>query len=409
MRAKLLFVTTVALLLAAASPPLGAHEVKAGGGPQDRRALAYLHVEGPHLVDADGREIRLRGVNLGGWLVTEDWMCGISDSSDSREAGGSPGAVGRFTQDTLEARFGQLQAKRLYDAWLDHWITDKDLDRIHDAGFNVIRVPISYRTLQHPDGRWIVNARGQVDFSRMDWIVAEAARRGLYTVFDLHVWPEQRYSYEKIGRPEGAEIRGAMSRLWTTIASHYRGEGSIAGFDLINELPGAWGVQQVLSDAVRLGDPARVQIVEGFSLPEFLRLRRRGAFRNSIFSDHLYGVGPLSTDILLARLRADAQSPVPVYVGEFLAQDFRAATRMMDKAGVGWSSWTYKTVDMGDWGVFNYYPSLKVDVEHDSFSDLLAKWTTGLTTWQDAGSAPNAYVKEDRGLANVERPRRPLA
>lgn len=409
MRARSLFAVVVAVLLAAASPPTHASGSEAHGGPLVRPPRPYLRVAGSRLIGADGREVKLRGVNLGGWLVTEDWMCGIADSRDTADAGGSPGAAGRFTQETLEARFGQERAKQLHDAWLDHWITGKDLDGIRAAGFNVIRVPFSYRTLQDSRGRWMVDARGNIDFSRMDWIVAEASRRGLYTIFDLHVWPEQRYAYTKIGRPEGAGIRRAMSGLWTTIAAHYRGDGAIAGFDLINELPGAWGVQQMLSDAVRAGDPDRVQIIGGYSLAEFLKLRRAGVFRNSVFSEHLYDTGPLSTQALADRLQSDAQSPVPVYVGEFLAQDFTAATNLMDKAEISWSSWTYKTVDMGDWGLFNYYASLKVDVDHDEFSDILAKWTTGLVTWQNASSPANAYVQGGRRLVEGQEPSRPLA
>ena len=385
MRAKSLLVTLVLLLSACASPSSRARAPEPSSPPLDRREHRYLHVAGSRLIDADGRDVKLRGINLGGWLVTETWMCGIVDTSDTREAGESAGGAGRFTQDTLEARFGQDRAKQLHDAWLDHWITGKDLDVIRAGGFNLIRVPISYRTLQQSDGSWILDGRGQIDFSRMDWIVAEAGRRGMYTIFDLHVWPEQRYAYAKIGRPEGLEIRRAMSRLWTTIASHYRNNGAIAGFDLINEFPGAWGVQQVLSDAVRAGDPDRVQFVEGFTLPQFLRLRRKGVFPNSVFSEHIYGSDPLSTEALSTRLQADTQSSAPVYVGEFLAQDLTAATGMMDKAGIGWSSWTYKTVDMGNWGILNYLPSQRVDVEHDGFSAILSKWTSGLTDWQETG------------------------
>ena len=351
----------------------------------------YLRVMGSALETRDGRRVVLHGVNVGGWLVTETWMCGFVDGGDTAAVSGADGLWGRSTLESLEERFGPEAAATLTQAWEDHWITTRDLDRIRDGGFNLIRVPISYRTLQHADGSWILDAHGRIDFSRMDWIVREAAARGIYTVFDLHVWPEQRTAKDKIGRPDGAGIRAGMARLWTTIATHYRGDGAIAAFDLINEFPGAWGVQQVLAKAVHDADPRRLQMIEGFTFPEFMKLYQAGVFPNAIFSDHFYGDAPLSTDTIAQRLQASADSPVPVYVGEFLAADFPAATSLMNQANTSWSSWTYKTVDMGEWGTFNYYPTLKTDIQNDPYQSILAKWSTDLTAWQQPTPQPVNY------------------
>ena len=37
-------------------------------------AADALQAAGEKLVNADGKEVRLRGVNLGGWLIQEDWF-----------------------------------------------------------------------------------------------------------------------------------------------------------------------------------------------------------------------------------------------------------------------------------------------------------------------------------------------
>ena len=365
---------------------------------------SYIHVDGSHLVAADGQEIELHGINVGGWLVTETWMCGFTDSKDTQESSGRGGVAGRSTLESLENRFGAEKAAALMDVWQDHWMTAKDLDQIRDAHFNLIRVPISYRTLQHADGSWIVDAHGQIDFGKMDWIVHEAAQRGIYTIFDLHVWPEQRFAYEKIGRADGKDIREAMSRLWTAIAAHYRGNGAIAAFDLINEFPGNWGVQQVLSSAVREGDPDRVQVIEGFTFPEFLKLHETGEFPNSIFSEHLYGEKPLTTEEIKTRLKETDASPVPIYVGEFLAADFASATTAMSLSHVSWSPWTYKAVDMGDWAMFNYYSDLHTDIQNDTYQAINEKWSAELTKWQTRGSAANYFLNSDHRLVATSGP-----
>ena len=371
---------------------------------RDQYPSSYIHIDGPHLVAANGREVDLHGINVGGWLVTENWMCGFTDGKDTKESNGSGGIAGRSTLESLETRFGPEKAAALMDIWQDHWMTAGDLDKIRDAGFNLIRVPISYRTLQHADGSWILDTRGQIDFGKMDWIVREAARRGIYTIFDLHVWPEQRVAYEKIGRTDGKNIREEMSNLWTAIAAHYRGNGAIAAFDLINEFPGNWGVQQVLARAVRDGDPDRVLVVEGFTFPEFLKLHETGEFPNSIFSEHLYGEKPLTTEEIKSRLKETDASPVPIYVGEFLAADFASATTAMSLSHVSWSPWTYKAVDMGDWAMFNYYSDLHTDIQNDTYQAINEKWSAELTKWQTRGSAANYFLNSDHRLAATSGP-----
>jgi len=55
-----------------------------------------LRCNGCELRNASDELVTLRGINLGGWLVTENWMCGLSDSINEQ----------RFARETLESRFG---------------------------------------------------------------------------------------------------------------------------------------------------------------------------------------------------------------------------------------------------------------------------------------------------------------
>ena len=38
----------------------------------------FLHVESGNLVNEKGETVLLQGVNLGGWLIQESWMCPVS-------------------------------------------------------------------------------------------------------------------------------------------------------------------------------------------------------------------------------------------------------------------------------------------------------------------------------------------
>lgn len=151
------------------------HCTCAGGG-------GYLKPSGSMLKSPSGDV--LKGVNLGGWLVTENWMTGMTDSTDV--------ASGRFALETLSERFGPQQARKLMSIWQDNFITSQDIKKIADMGFNTIRVPFSYRTLQpHSLGKPIdvyPAVAGTLDFHRMDWVVGEAKKHGLYVIFCYHIW-----------------------------------------------------------------------------------------------------------------------------------------------------------------------------------------------------------------------------
>src|SRR4051794_29829610 len=134
------------------------------GAPDAAAAgLPPLHAQGREIRDSAGKVVHLRGVNVGGWLVTEAWMCGQTDDGK------------RQALEQLEKRFGDAKAAALVKAWQDNWITTQDLDAIKSYGCNLLRVPFHYRTLQDAQGNWRRDAsRKNVDFSRMDWIVTEA-------------------------------------------------------------------------------------------------------------------------------------------------------------------------------------------------------------------------------------------
>ena len=54
-------------------------------------------------------------------------------------------------------------------AWQDNWFTAADLDNIKGYGFNLVRVPFGWRTLVDAAGHVRRDAKGGMDFARMDW------------------------------------------------------------------------------------------------------------------------------------------------------------------------------------------------------------------------------------------------
>jgi aryl-phospho-beta-D-glucosidase BglC (GH1 family) len=128
---------------------------------------AFLKTAGNDIHNGRGRGdvVWLRGVNLGGWLLWEEWMCPM-DSSGLKDA--------LSARQTLENRFGEAKADELINAYEEAWITEQDLDNVAKLGMNVVRVPFWYPTLLKEDGKWRASA-----FERLDWIVTKAWDRGI--------------------------------------------------------------------------------------------------------------------------------------------------------------------------------------------------------------------------------------
>lgn len=277
----------------------------------------YLQTSGTTVVDASGNVVQLKGTNLGGWLVWEDWMCGITDNS---------GSADRFPQTTLENRFGEDQTRALMKIWQDNWIVSSDFDLLKDFGFTVLRLPFSYRNFIRSDGTYITDSSGNVDLSRLDWAVAQAKARGMYVIPTYHIWDGQEQGYSTISEDttEGQAQRDKAGALWTIIAKHFAGETAIAAFDAINEPTGSANnnLQRDLYNAIRAGDSKRIIIMESISnQPD-------SDWTNIMYSMHEYlmmGETDESYNQYMFEegVRADTNTytslGLPTYIGEFMA------------------------------------------------------------------------------------------
>jgi len=353
----------------------------------------YLHTLGSQVRDQSGRVVTLRGANTGGWLVTEGWMCGQSDNS------------GRFALEELEARFGPAKASKLINAWRDNWFTDRDMDNIRSYGFNLIRVPFSWRNLQDADGNWYRDAQGGIDFSRFDWVVQEAAKRDIYVIFVLHLWPGQQKNYGDIcqGGELGAAERTQASSIWSALTKHFRGNGTIAAYDLINEPTGSndfYAAHRAFYAAIRTQEPERMLVAEWVNTGDFPKL----GWTDTMCSGHY----PAGSNAEFAKFMAELpkhneySTTLPCFVGEAksedsgnVAQNAADMTRSFDRVGWGWAVWTYKTVNQGGWGLFDYTGSVSYNLEKDTYDKILETWTVGLTRWQNPAGSSSYYLKSE--------------
>ncbi|KAJ8474805.1 hypothetical protein ONZ45_g15825 [Pleurotus djamor] len=131
---------------------------------------------------------KVRGVNLGGWLVLEPWITpSLFDNT------GNPNIIDEWT-------FGQFQdrtaaAAKLKQHW-DTWITEADFAAIAAAGLNHVRLPIGYWAFEVGPGEPFI--QGQLPY--LSKAVTWAQNHGLKLIVDLHGAPGSQNGFDNSGQ-----------------------------------------------------------------------------------------------------------------------------------------------------------------------------------------------------------------
>ncbi|QRV80908.1 Cellulase (glycosyl hydrolase family 5 protein) [Ceratobasidium sp. AG-Ba] len=133
-------------------------------------------------------QTKVRGVNLGGWLVLESWI-----TPSLFDATGDDRIIDEYT-------FGQYQDKDVAKAALqkhwDTWITEPDLAAIAAAGLNHVRVPIGFWAFDVSGGEPYI----QGQFPYLCKVIEWAAKHDIKVIIDLHGAPGSQNGFDNSDR-----------------------------------------------------------------------------------------------------------------------------------------------------------------------------------------------------------------
>ncbi len=362
--------------------------------------LTKLKANGVKLTNENGETVQLKGVNLGGWLVFEEWFCPLYDNKDTE-----PKAAGTEIYDILLSRFSESQVDELIDTYQKNWITEYDLDYLQKIGINCVRVPFWYRNLQTADGSYKLNANGEIDFGCLDWITDECEKRGIYVILDLHGAPGFQNAAHHSGAnnncmlfdksDEGEAYRIATEDLWIKVAEHFKDNPTIAGYDLLNEpycdmtldakaYENINSMYDRLYNAVRKTDTSTVIIMEGIWRLNNLPNPKDMGWENVMYETHFYDYSSAAISNNIDHLKTySTLYNVPVYVGEFESGEYEEyAISGYYKAGASITTWTYKGIgEAKQWFLrCNTRYSSVANIQVDSFEVILNKWGNSITT-----------------------------
>ena len=344
------------------------------------------------LVNEDGKNIVLNGVNVGNWLLWETWM----------------GFVPKYTHDwahydtlqVLTERFGEEKTAEIEKAFMDNFFTENDIAQIEKLGFNCVRVPFWYRNFMNEDGTWLTeNNNDNPGFKRIDWLVETCEKYGIYIILDMHGAPggqSKNHSTGKAGRNELYEVNEKMNtcvELWTAIAERYKNSYVVAAYDLLNEPQNNGGYSgdysweagtpeaaaqtnkayDILYKAIREVDENHIISFEGIWSTDVLPNPQENGYENVMYQLHIYDTDRNMINYRVNELRKIRKNwNVAVYNGEYNNGENEHFAQMLYKyCDINRTKWNYKTFNAGSqWGLFNQNVD-RIDIKTASFEEII--------------------------------------
>ncbi|KAH8728351.1 glucan 1,3-beta-glucosidase precursor [Phaeosphaeriaceae sp. PMI808] len=178
---------------------------------------------------------KIRGVNIGGWLVLEPWITpSLFDAVNQNRP--QKDIVDEYT---LGQALGKDAALSILRRHWDTWVRWEDFNKIKQAGINVVRIPVGYWAYDTFGAPYAQGANVYLD-AAIDW----ARSLNLKIVIDLHGAPGSQNGYDNSGqrmdRPQwqtGNNVQQTLQVL-KTISRKYaqtQYQDVIIGIQLLNE------------------------------------------------------------------------------------------------------------------------------------------------------------------------------
>lgn len=376
----------------------------------------FVRASGTELRDANGNgdPLVLTGVNVGGAFVIEPWMTGLGQ-------GDSPALIDDWSiRERMISRFGAAETDRLLKIYQQAYLTPYDYDRLLDRGVTVVRLPVYYRNFMDDNG---VMIPGEAPFALLNQVVNGLADRGIYTLIDMHGAPglqsadatTGRAGFNKLFASDGEVYRQQTEDLWKAIASHFKNNPWVLGYDLLNEPLGAAPDADLLANvydrlyrAIRSVDPNHLIVMEGIWYTDATRPPpndvvdwdtlpppQHRQWTNVMYQFHFYHwqndenlashKAFIDQKLAAAALKQPLYN-VPVMIGEFYGFNIKGIwDYYIDSFNAqkwSWTTWSYKYHDSpSTWGLVSHarYDESLPNFSQDSNVTLqrkLAKYTT---------------------------------
>ena len=302
----------------------------------------FAHTDHKQIVDAAGKPLLVRATNLGNWLVPEGYMWLFQGGPQS------PSEIRALVLELL----GPEGSAAFWQKYRENYVSREDIALLHRAGFNAIRVPLHYSFLESDD------AEG---FKLLDRLIGWSRAENLYVVLDLHAAPGGQTGAnidDSAGYPwlyQSPQEQEHLMAIWRRLATHYRDEATVLGYDLLNEPiphfprlaplnPLLEPLYKKLSREIRKVDAHHILFLGGAQWHTNFSVCDKPVDANTAYTFHKYWTAP-DESVIRQYIDFRERYDVPIWMGEsgentdeWIAQ----FAKTLEKNNIGWAFWPYK-------------------------------------------------------------------
>lgn len=345
MTKNLLFCFLIALLFSACDP---------APKKESTNQSAFINIEGQNLMAPDGNKFFIQGINLGNWLNPEGYMFGFNRTSSAR-----------LINQAFCEMVGPDFTNQFWKQFKDNYITREDIRYIRKTGMNTIRIPFHYKLFTDED--YMGLSANQDGFQRIDSLVEWCRESNIYLILDMHDAPggqtgdniDDSYGYPWLMTSE--ESQQKFVEIWKKIASHYKNEPVILGYDLLNEPIATYfgdekeklnaalePVYKKAVTAIREVDKNHIVLLGGAQWNSNFKVFKDSKFDDKLmYTCHRYWCDTLQNNIQdFVNFRDSVNLPMFMgETGENTDEWIGAWTRLMNRNNIGWTYWPYKKMN----------------------------------------------------------------
>ena len=314
---------------------------------------AFMRISGTDLITPNGKKILIKGTNLGNWLNPEGYMFGFNKTN-------SPGRIDQLFCEMVGPDF----TAEFWKAFKDNYITREDVQFIAGTGANTIRLPFHYKLFTDED--YMGLTANQDGFARIDSVIGWCRETGLYLILDMHDAPggqtgdniDDSYGYPWLFESETSQQ--LFCDIWKKIATYYKNEPVILGYELMNEpiAPYFSNMEELngkleplykrATAAIREADTNHIILLGGAQWNGNFRPFTDSTFDDKImYTCHRYG-GDASKAAIQEIIDFRDRVNLPMYMGEIGHNTEawqNAFCHVMEENNIGWTFWPYKKID----------------------------------------------------------------